>query len=279
MTNIIDGKQLAQNILEHVKNDTTSLIRAGVSPRLAVVFVGHNGPSRTYIKRKKEAAEYVQIMCDVHRFDEDISENTLIQKIQDIQSDDSVHGIIVQLPLSKHLDTHTILNTLDPDKDVDCMTDKNMGKLVTETNILCPPTPLAVLTILDNIHAEIKGKNITIVGAGALVGKPLAIMLVNKQATVTICNEFTTDLKKKTQKADILITAVGKKDLITKDMVKKGVIMIDTGIAFEHKKMYGDVDFLHVAPKSSYITPTPGGIGPITVSLLLANVVHCAKHI
>jgi len=276
--NIIDGKQLAHDMLMEVQADAQKLIQAGTSPKLAVIFVGADKPSRTYIRRKQEAADAAHIAFDLHRFDTDITEQKLIQEIQRIQSDDAVHGVIVQLPIPAHLDQAHVLNAIDEKKDVDCMTDINIGKLVMETNTITPPTPAAVLAILDSIDADVKGKNITIVGAGALVGKPLTIMLLNKQATVTVCNEFTRDLAKKCQRADILITAVGKKDLITKNMVKKGAIVIDTGIAFEHKKMYGDVDFDAVAKKAAYITPTPGGVGPITVSLLLKNVVECAQQ-
>ncbi len=271
---IIDGKKLAQDILEQVKSDVAKI---KTTPKLAIVFVGEDKPSKTYIRRKREAAEYAGIDFELHEYPTDVTEKKLITEIKKIQKFDDVTGIIVQLPLPAHLDSATIINAIDPDKDVDCMTDINVGKLVMETNGLTPPTPQAVLEILKQINTDVKGKNITIVGAGPLVGKPLTIMLLNKQATVTVCNIYTKDLKKKCKKADILITAVGKKDLIRGNMVKRGAIVIDTGIAFENKKMYGDANFAEVSRRASYITPTPGGVGPITVSLLLKNTLKCSK--
>ncbi len=271
---IIDGKQLAKTIRDKVKSDVVKLTK---KPRLAIVVVGKDKPSRTYVKRKREAAEYTGINFELHTYKDDISEKDLISEIKKIQSSDDVTGIIVQLPLPKHLDSATVINTIEPKKDVDCMTDINLGKLVMETNYLTPPTPQAVITILESINTNVRGKNITIIGAGPLVGKPLTIMLLNKQATVTVCNIYTKNLKKKCKKADILISAVGKKDLIRGNMVKRGAIVIDTGIAFENKKMYGDAHFPEVSKRASYITPTPGGVGPITVALLLKNVVKCAR--
>lgn len=271
---IIDGKQLAQDILDHVKSDVAD---SKTKPKLAIVYVGDDKPSKTYIKRKREAAEYAGIDFELHEYANDVTEKKLIAEIKKIQKSDDVTGIIVQLPLPAHLNSATIINTIDPDKDVDCMTDINIGKLVMETNHLTPPTPQAVLAILESIDTDVRGKNITIVGAGPLVGKPLTIMLLNKQATVTVCNIYTKNLKKKCKRADILITAVGKKDLIRGTMVKRGAIVIDTGIAFENKKMYGDANFKEVSKRAAYITPTPGGVGPITVSLLLKNTLKCTK--
>jgi len=275
MDNIINGNQIAQKLLDELKTEVKKL---KATPKLAVVHVGDDKPSRTYIRRKKEASEYIGIDFELHKFPADILKKHLVQAIKKIQTDKKLTGLIVQLPLPEPLYTTEVLNAIDPKLDVDCMTDFNLGKLVMKTAYLTPPTPGAVLTVLDEIDVEVVGKNITIIGAGALVGKPLSIMLLNREATITTCNIHTQDLKKQCKQADIIISAVGKKDLIRKNMIKRGAVVIDTGIVFENKKMYGDVAFYEVAKKASYITPTPGGIGPITVALLLKNVLKaCLK--
>jgi len=274
MTKIIDGKKIAQKILNEVKLEISKL---DFKPKLAVIFVGADKPSKTYIKRKKEAAEYAGVNFEIYSFSNKISKDELITSIKKIQKDQNIAGMIVQLPLPEPLYTSDVLNAVDPSIDVDCLTDTNIGKLVMKTADFTPPTPQAVLEIFKSIKLNIKGKNITIVGAGALVGKPLSIMLLNKEATITTCNEHTKDLAKTLKKSDIIISAVGKKNLIRKNMLKKNVIIIDTGIAFENKKMYGDVNFVEAVKKASFITPTPGGVGPITVSLLLRNLLICAK--
>ena len=274
MNKIIDGKKIAQKILDEVKLEISKL---DFKPKLAVIFVGADKPSKTYIKRKKEAAEYAGVNFEIYSFSNKISKDELITSIKKIQKDQNIAGMIVQLPLPEPLYTSDVLNAVDPSIDVDCLTDTNIGKLVMKTADFTPPTPQAVLEIFKSIKLNIKGKNITIVGAGALVGKPLSIMLLNKEATITTCNEHTKNLAKTLKKSDIIISAVGKKDLIRKNMLKKNVIIIDTGIAFANKKMYGDVNFAEAVKKASYITPTPGGVGPITVSLLLRNLLICAK--
>lgn len=274
MTKIIDGKAIANKILEKTKKE---IQKQSLKPKLAVVVVGKDKPSRTYVKRKQEAAEKIGIEFEMHKYDENIKQEKIIAEIKKIQKDKKLTGLIVQLPLPEHLYTSGVLNAINPEIDVDCLTDTNFGKLIMKTNFIEPPTPGAVMDILEDLNIDVKGKNITIVGAGALVGKPLSIILLNKEATVTTCNIHTKNLKKKCKQADIIITAVGKKDLIKANMVKKGTIVIDTGIAFADHKMYGDVDFLKVAKKASYITPTPGGVGPITVAKLLWNTVVCAK--
>ncbi len=270
---IIDGNQLSQNILTSLKSKVRDLSQDGIIPKLAIVYVGNDRPSQTYIKKKEAAAQSVGIDFELHKYDAETSKEKIIAEIKKIQTDPHLSGLIVQLPLPEPLFTTEVLNTIEPDRDVDCMTDAQLGKLVMKTNTLVPPTPGAVLEILESLNIEVKGKHVVIVGAGALVGKPLAIMLLNKQATVSVCNSETKNLKSITKKADILVSAVGKKDLITKSHIKKGCVVIDTGIVFVDKKMYGDVDFKKVSKKASYITPVPGGVGPITVALLLKNTV------
>lgn len=279
MLTIIDGKKLASKIEKKTAKEVGILKTKGIVPKLAVVLVGNDKPSQTYINRKKEAAERIGIDFALYQFPKNISKDDLIINLKKIQEDKKLTGLIVQLPLPERLYNSEVLNSINPAIDVDCLTDSNIGKLVMETNHIEPPTPWAVIKTLKEIKFNLKGKNITIVGTGALVGKPLSIMLVNELASVTTCNIHTQDLKKKCLEADAIISAVGKQNLITKDMVKKNAVVIDTGIVYVDGKMHGDVDFVSVSKKTSFITPTPGGIGPITVAKLLLNTVTCAKKI
>ncbi|EKE07417.1 MAG: hypothetical protein ACD_18C00090G0002 [uncultured bacterium] len=275
MEKIINGKQIANEILEEVK---TKIAQLDFKPKLAVIFVGDDKPSQTYVRRKQEAAKYAGIDFEIYSFPTNIEKEKLVKNIKDIQKKEkNIRGMIVQLPLPEPLFTPEVLDAVNSDIDVDCLTNTNIGKLVMKTADFSPPTPQAVLEIFKSINLDVKGKNITIVGAGALVGKPLSIMLLNKQATVTTCNEHTRDLKKILKKSDIIVSAVGKKDLIRKSMLKKNVIIIDTGIAFANNKMYGDVNFEEAVKKAKFITPTPGGVGPITVSLLMKNLLTCSQ--
>ncbi|OGH93419.1 MAG: hypothetical protein A2563_02315 [Candidatus Magasanikbacteria bacterium RIFOXYD1_FULL_40_23] len=279
MSNIIDGKKIAAKIEKETAKAVSALKAKGITPKLAVVLVGDNKASRLYIKRKKEAAERVGISFVLHEFSKNISKEDLVGAVNKIQKDRALTGLIIQLPLPERLYKPEVLNAINPNIDVDCLTDANIGKLVMKTNLIEPPTPWAVIKTLKEIKFNLVGKNATIVGAGALVGKPLAIMLVNELASVTTCNSHTKNLKNKCLEADVIISAVGKQNLITADMVKKSTVVIDTGIVYVDGKMHGDVDFIPVSKKASFITPTPGGIGPLTVAKLLLNTVTCAKKI
>jgi methylenetetrahydrofolate dehydrogenase (NADP+)/methenyltetrahydrofolate cyclohydrolase len=279
MSIIIDGKKIAEKIEKIAAKEAALLKAKGITPKLAVVLVGNNKASLTYIKRKEAAAQRVGVNFDLYQFPKKISKQDLIANVDKIQQDKRLTGLIIQLPLPEKLYVSEVLNAINPAIDVDCLTDANIGKLVMQTNLIEPPTPWAVIRTLKEIKFNMVGKNITIVGAGALVGKPLAIMLVNELASVTTCNSHTKDIKKKCLEADVIISAVGKQNLITKEMVKKNAIVIDTGIVYVNGKMNGDVDFVNVSKKTSFITPTPGGIGPITVAKLLRNTVTCAKKI
>ena len=279
MSTIIDGKKIAAKIVKVAAKEAALLKTKGIIPKLAVILVGNNKPSLTYIGRKKAAAERGGADFALYQFPKNISKDELIKHVNKIQQDKQLTGLIIQLPLPERLYVSEVLNTINPAIDVDCLTDANIGKLVMQTNHIEPPTPWAVIQTLKEIKCKMVGKNITIVGAGALVGKPLAIMLVNELASVTTCNSHTKDIKKKCLEADVIVSAVGKQNLITADMVKTGAVVIDTGIVYVSGKMYGDVDFSAVSKKASFITPTPGGIGPITVSKLLLNTVTCAKKL
>ena len=274
MNKIIDGKKIALSIEKNLMRKIKNMKK---KPKLAVVLVGKHSPSEIYVRRKEEACKRVGIDFALYRLPARISKNNLVKKIQQIQTDKSLSGLIVQLPLPEPLYTSAILNAIKPELDVDCLTEINIGKLIMNTYKITPPTPGAVLEILKYLKIKPKGKKVTIIGTGALVGKPLAVILANLGTIVTACNKKTTNIKAKCLSADIIVTAVGKKlNLLTADMVKKNTVVIDTGIIFKNKKMFGDVDFANVAKKASHITPVPGGVGPITVSLLLNNTVLCS---
>ncbi|MBT5263027.1 MAG: bifunctional 5,10-methylenetetrahydrofolate dehydrogenase/5,10-methenyltetrahydrofolate cyclohydrolase [Candidatus Magasanikbacteria bacterium] len=271
------GKPIAESILATTAQEVELCKKEGIAPAMAVILVGEDKPSHTYVRKKKEAAERVGIGCAIYELPEHVTQDELLATLQDIQSNPHLHGLIVQLPLPKHLDTNTVLNAIDPKKDIDCLTNVNLGKLVMKDELIIPPTPGAVMSVLESINIEPAGKNVTIIGVGALVGKPLAIILMNKRASVTTCNSATRDTKEKCLAADIIVTGVGKKDTLRGDMVKKDAIVIDTGVDFEDGKMYGDVHVQEIDEKGARVTPTPGGIGPITVARLLYNTVVCAK--
>lgn len=276
MSTLISGKEIAQKIEKQVRNRVDDLKRKGKAVNLDVILVGNNKASETYVKRKSEAADRVGINFTLHHLPGDITDRALIRKIKDIQKKSS--GLLIQLPLPENLYTPDILNAIDPNVDVDCLTHENLGRLVMKSSFLTPPTPAAALHILEDLKIDLRGKNITIIGTGALVGKPLAIILVNEGASVTTCNSRTTNIKEKCLEADIIITGVGKKDILRGDMVKPGAIVIDTGFVFDNGKLMGDVNFDEVSKIAGYITPTPGGVGPITVARLLLNTIICAER-
>lgn len=278
MNNLINGRALADTINRQTAKRVKGLKKRGIVPKLAVIYVGKDKPSQKYIDKKRIAAESVGIDFELFSYAASISKDFLISELKKIQRDKRLSGLIIQLPLPEKLYKSDVLNAIDPSRDVDCLTDANLGKLVMKTNLVTPPTPEAVLTVLRSLKTELAGKNITIIGTGALVGKPLAIMLMNEGASVTTTNSRTKNIQAKCLTADIIVTAVGKKDLLRADMVSPGAIVIDTGIAFVDGKMYGDVNRTEVAPVASWLTPTPGGIGPVTVSLLLKNTVTCALN-
>lgn len=278
MEKLIDGVAIANNIREQLAKEVKKLKKKGITPRLGVILVGNHKPSETYVMKKQQAAQAAGIEFTLKRFPASINAKKLIAEVKKIQTQEKLSGLIIQLPLPEKLYTPDVLNAVSPAIDVDCLTDTNIGKLVMRTNYIFPPTPYAVITILKELKVEIASKNITIVGMGALVGKPLAIILANEGATVTTCNSRTKDIQDKCLGANIIVTGVGKKDLLRGNMVKKGAVVIDTGICFENGKMYGDVNREEVIKKAAYLTPTPGGVGPITVALLLTNTVACAQR-
>lgn len=271
---IVDGKQIARSILENLAKQVADL---GLRPHLAVVLVGSDPASLTYIRKKQEAALKIGIKFSLYRFPANIQFDELSSEIRSIQSQ-PLSGIIVQLPLPDSLDKRKVLNLLNPDIDVDYLSWESLGKLVIGENPLIPPTPGAILEVLDYYKVNLSGKHIVLVGAGDLIGKPLANLLIQMPVTLTVCTKQTRGLEKHTLQADILVSGVGKYNLIRGNMVKKGAVVIDAGVNFRNKKIFGDVNFDEVKKKASIITPTPGGIGPITVAKLLENTVAIATQ-
>ena len=270
---VVNGKHIAEDILNKLR---LKIKQEKLTPRLAVVLVGSNKASVSYVRRKQEAAESIGMRFSLYRFPENIKLSDLVFELKNIQSEE-LDGIIVQLPLPKQLDKKTVLNQLDPEIDVDFLTWVSLGRLlIGETNMI-PPAPGAVMEILKRYKIDLKGKHIVLVGSGDLIGKPLKNILVKLPITLTVCNKDTVNLAKYTRMADILVTGVGKPNLIKKNMIKKGAVVIDAGVSFEKEKLRGDVDFKSVAKIASLITPTPGGVGPITVAKLLENTVTISK--
>ncbi len=279
MGELIDGKRIAKEIREKTAVRVSALKEAEITPKLAVILVGEDKPSQTYVRKKGQAAEKVGMDFKLYELSSSISQGELEHKINEIQSDELLSGLIVQLPLPVHINTEKIVNMIRSEIDVDCLTDVNLGKLVMKTNTIVPPTPGAVMSILYDLGvSDLVGRNVVIIGVGPLVGKPLAIMMMNERASVTTCNSRTIDTTEKCLKADIIITGVGRKDVLRGNMVKPCAIVIDTGVSFENNKMYGDVNVGEVKEIAAHVTPTPRGVGPITVARLLMNTVICAEE-
>ena len=270
MSKIIDGKLIRDEILVQIKKEVKTYM---IKPCLAVIQIGNDEASNSYIKAKENACQNTGIYFKHIKFDEDVKEIEVINKILELNNDEYVHGILIQLPLPEKFNPDKLINYIARNKDVDGLTDINLGKLYNNKNGLISCTPQGIIKILEHENIEVEGKNVVIVGRSNLVGKPLLGLLLNKNATVTICHSKTTNLKEHTQKADILIVAVGKKHFITEDMVKDKAVVIDVGINKEDGKLYGDVDFAKVKTKASKITPVPGGVGPMTVAMLMNNVI------
>lgn len=266
---ILDGKTLSDKIKNEIKSKVKNYL---IKPTLAVIQIGDDEASNIYINSKRKSCENVGINFIHEKFSSSASEQEVINKIIEFNNDSYVNGILIQLPLPKKFDTYKLLNLINKNKDVDGLTDINMGLLFKDNNNLIPCTPQGIIKLLEEYNIDLVGKHAVVVGKSNLVGKPMAMLLLQSGATVTICHSKTIDLKQYTKQADILICAVGKKDLITKDMVKENVVVIDVGMNRVDGKLYGDVDFENVKDIASFITPVPGGVGPMTVAMLLFNV-------
>ncbi len=266
---LIDGKKISEEKLQELKN---KLVTYNIQLGLAVIQVGNDPASEVYIRQKEKIATQLGYKFIHKRFPSAVSEQELIDVIQSLNNDSSIHGIIVQMPLPKQINPSTIHNTILPSKDIDGLSTTNTGLLIHNEQCLVPCTPKGIIDLLDAYNIKLEGANVVIIGRSILVGKPLANLLINRHATVVVCHSKTQNIKKFTQMADIIIVAVGIKHFLTADMVKAGSVVIDIGINREGSKLYGDVDFANVEPKCSYITPVPGGVGPMTVYELMNNV-------
>ena len=311
---ILDGKSLSKQIKTELKAKVADLVvKSGIKPGLAIVEVGSDPASEIYVRNKIKSANFVGIEARLIKKDESITQEELLKLIDELKERQivfihiacgmltaliyailtfiviyfgnnaidaavSVHGIIVQLPLPKHLDERAVIDRIDPDKDIDGFGVLNKGKLFSGMKCFQPATPLGVMKLLDAYNIPLKGKEAVVVGRSNIVGKPMGMMLLLRDATVTIAHRYTVDLKKITKEADILVVAVGKKNLITADMIKPGAVVVDVGINREGDKIYGDVDFDNVSQVASHITPVPGGVGPLTIAALLANTVEAYEN-
>ena len=275
---ILDGKAVSLKVKESVKVRADELKKFGVEPTLAVVLVGEDKASQTYVRAKEKACNEYGIKSVAHRLSENTTQNELLALINVLNLDDSIHGILVQLPLPKHIDTNVVLAAIDPRKDVDGFHAVNVGKLVSGLDGFVPCTPLGVMEILKEYGIDVAGLNAVVIGRSNIVGKPMANLLLNASATVTVTHSKTKDLKEVCKNADLIVAAIGKPFFLKADMVKDGAVVVDVGInRLDDGKLVGDVDFDEVAPKCSYITPVPGGVGPMTIAMLLNNTILAAQ--
>lgn len=278
-TKIIDGKKIAKQVRTQWKSRVAELRQKTVFPGLAVIIVGNDPASRTYVNNKIRASEEMGLYSEVHRLDADISEAELLKKIALLNDDDRLHGILVQLPLPAHINENKVLEMISVDKDVDGFHLYNVGALVTGSTVFPPCTPYGVQCLLETLEVSVEGKHAVVVGRSNIVGKPMAMLLLNMNATVSICTSKTRNLAEITRQADILVVATGKPKMITGDMVKEGVVVIDVGINYlDDGRLVGDIDFDSVYEKAGLITPVPGGVGPMTITMLLANTIRAAER-
>lgn len=275
---ILDGKAVSLKVKESVKVRADELKKFGIEPTLAVVLVGEDKASQTYVRAKEKACNEYGIKSVAHRLSENTTQNELLALINVLNLDDSIHGILVQLPLPKHIDTNVVLAAIDPRKDVDGFHAVNVGKLVSGLDGFVPCTPLGVMEILKEYGIEVAGLNAVVIGRSNIVGKPMANLLLNASATVTVTHSKTKNLKEICKNADLIVAAIGRPFFLKADMVKDGAVVVDVGInRLDDGRLVGDVDFDEVAPKCSYITPVPGGVGPMTIAMLLNNTILAAQ--
>ncbi len=278
MAIIINGKEIAARVRARIAESVKALEAQKIKPGLAVVIVGNDPASKVYVRNKHRACEEVGIYSEVHELSEDTSENELLALIEKLNKDPKLNGILVQLPLPKHLHDKTVIDAIDPVKDVDAFSEVNVGRIMLGDYNFLPCTPAGVMELLRESGIDPSGRTCVIVGRSNIVGKPMAMLLLHANGTVTICHSRTQNLAEVTKTADILVVAIGKADFINGDMVKEGAVVIDVGMNRRPDgKLTGDVDFASVEPKASYITPVPGGVGPMTITMLLENTLRAAK--
>ncbi len=277
MSNIIDGKVVSAAVKERVKVEVETLKKQGVDVCLAVILVGNDPASQIYVANKKKACEQLGIISKEYILPENTTQDELLQLIEKLNADSTVNGILCQLPLPKNLDEKAVISAINPIKDVDAFHPVNVGKIMIGDYDFLPCTPAGVMEMLDYYNIDINSKECVVIGRSNIVGKPMAMLLLHKNGTVTICHSRTKNLAAVTSKADILVAAVGKAKFVTADMVKDGAVVIDVGMNRADGKLCGDVDFDAVSQKASYITPVPGGVGPMTIAVLMQNTLTAAK--
>lgn len=278
MAKIIDGKAVSQFVKDEVKKEVSALGEKGVSVGLAVIIVGNDPASRTYVNNKKKACEATGIISEEYALPEETTMDELLALIKELNAKKSINGILCQLPLPKHLDEKAVIENIDPIKDVDAFHAVNTGHIMIGDYSFLPCTPAGIMEMLKYYNIEIEGKECVVIGRSNIVGKPMAMLLLQKNGTVTVCHSRTKNLKEVTYRADILVAAVGIPYFVTADMVKDGAVVIDVGMDRNKEgKLCGDVDFAEVEKKASYITPVPGGVGPMTIATLMKNTVTAAK--
>ena len=279
MATIIDGKALAKKIREELKKEVDSLKQKNIFPKLAVIMVGDDPSSKIYVKNKSKACEEVGIEYEEHLLNADIQMNKLLSLIEELNNRKDINGILLQSPIPKHLDIDLAFRSIKPEKDVDGFNPINVGKLSLGQDCFVSCTPFGVMKMLEEYNIEIEGKHAVVLGRSNIVGKPMIQCLLAKNATVTVCHSKTKNLPEITKQADILVCAIGKPKFVTADMVKNNAVVIDVGInRNEEGKVCGDTDFKNIVEKASYITPVPGGVGPMTIAMLINNIVKSAKQ-
>ena len=279
MANLIDGKKVSADVKEQVRQETETLFQKyGKRPGLAVVIVGNDPASRVYVNNKKKACETVGFQSFEYALPEDTTQEELLELVETLNADENVNGILVQLPVPKQIDDKAIINAISAQKDVDAFHPENVGRIMIGEYAFLPCTPAGVMELIDSTGVEISGKKCVVIGRSNIVGKPMAMLLLHRSGTVTICHSRTQNLAEITREADILVAAVGKANFVTGDMIKEGAVVIDVGMnRLENGKLCGDVNFAEAEQKASYITPVPGGVGPMTIAMLMKNTLTAFK--
>ena len=275
---ILDGKETSKKVKDALKTDVEKMKERGVTPGLAVIIVGNDSASRVYVNNKKKACEYIGIHSEEYALPEETTQEELLELVEQLNKKDDIHGILCQLPLPKHINEETVINAISPKKDVDAFHPVNVGKIMIGNFDFLPCTPSGVMELLNEYNISVDGKHCVVIGRSNIVGKPQAMLMLHKNATVTICHSHTKNLKKICQSADILIVAIGRAKMIDESYIKDGAVVIDVGMdRDENGKLCGDVDFESACKKASFITPVPGGVGPMTIATLMKNAVRAAQ--
>lgn len=279
MAKILSGKTVSARVKQELKIEAENLTKAGTKPGLAVVIVGDDSASKVYVANKEKACAELGIYSEKYALSADTTEDELLNLIKKLNADDKIHGILVQLPLPKHLDDKTIINNILPSKDVDAFHPTNVGRIMIGDFDFVPCTPAGIMELIHESGVEVSGKECVVIGRSNIVGKPMSMLLLHENGTVTVCHSKTADLKAQTRRADILVAAVGIPKFVKADMVKPGAVVIDVGMdRDENGKLCGDVDFDEVEKVASAITPVPGGVGPMTIAMLMRNTITAAKR-